>query len=452
MQTSTACPPPRSDAPAARPRLLVILGIIVIVGYAPLALRMSSFRIVVKMMENFIANVDLIPPQTNLSQDPVLGRHAMIGKALTTRNGSEQECETYRRLLILSWVQPNYGAALYFTPDFLGRQRFRQLHCPKTCVLFETTDNRRMLSKADVVIFNFRMAPAAAAPSLRPPGTVYILTSMEAPVSEERPPPAVLNRFNFFWSYRRSLPLSSTYFHMINLTYADLLRPAVPFRKRRKTPLATLISNCHTRSGRTAFNAALMKFMEVHNYGGCLHNKEPPAHIKKLNQQSHEAGRKMEELLAEYVFYLSLENSICTDYITEKLGRSFRFGTLPIVASVNNVFPDYSKMTPNEHTVINILSFKTVQEVAQRLKEITSKEKLFDFYLSYRKERPEDWPLAFRQSLNAQTQEDGCPLCKLSANFLDKNARTKMAEQKPDPVDEKCAPPHTIPNHFNLKP
>ena len=275
---------------------------------------------------------------------------------------------------------------------------------------------------------------------------------MEAPVNERRPPPAILNRFNYFWSYQRSLPISSTYFHMINLTFAELLTPAVPFQKRRKTPLATLISNCHARSGRTPFNAELSKFIEVHNYGACLHNKELPPDIKKLNQKSNEAGQKTEELLAEYVFYLSLENSICTDYITEKLGRSFRFGTLPIVASVNNVLPDYSKITPNGHTVVNILSFKTVEEVARRLKEIANTERLFDSYLSYRKQRPEDWPLTFRQALNARKRADGCPLCKLSADFLDENARIKMTEQKPDLGDEKCAPPHTITKHFGLKP
>ena len=403
-------------------------------------------------MEKFLANVELVRPEPKLAPNlrPKPGR---TGSAWTPwRNGSEQECQTYRKLLILSWVQPNYGRRLYFTPDFLGRQEFPQLHCPETCVLFETTDDRRMLSKADVVIFNFWMARATANLPARPRRTVYILTTMEAPVIERRPPPAILNGFNYLWSYRRSLPISSTYFHMINLTYAELLTPGVPFQKRRKTPLATLISNCHARSGRTPFNAELSKFMEVHNYGRCLHNKEPPPDIKKLNQQSDEARRKMEELLAEYVFYLSLESSVCTDYITEKLGRSFRFATVPIVASVNNVFPDYSKMTPNDHTVVNILSFKTVEEVARRLKEIASTEKLFDSYLSYRKQRPEDWPLTFQQTLNARKREDGCPLCKLSADFLDENARVEMTEQKPDPIDEKCAPPHTIPKHFGLKP
>ena len=113
---------------------VVLLAILLVVGFAPLALRPSSF--VLNKMKIFLANVELVRPDPKLAQAPRT-KQGRVGSAWTPRrNGSEQECQTYayRKLLILSWVQPNYSPRLYFTPDFLGRQRFPQLRCPETCV------------------------------------------------------------------------------------------------------------------------------------------------------------------------------------------------------------------------------------------------------------------------------------------------------------------------------
>ena len=57
--------------------------------------------------------------------------------------------------------------------------------------------------------------------------------------------------------------------------------------------------------------------------------------VHKLIQFSDETQAKREELyinqLGKYKFYLSFENALCRDYITEKFYLALHAGTLPIV-------------------------------------------------------------------------------------------------------------------------
>lgn len=45
----------------------------------------------------------------------------------------------------------------------------------------------------------------------------------------------------------------------------------------------------------------------------------------------------------DYKFYLSFENSICVDYVTEKFYNALLFNTVPIVYGG----ADYSRLAPN---------------------------------------------------------------------------------------------------------
>ena len=45
----------------------------------------------------------------------------------------------------------------------------------------------------------------------------------------------------------------------------------------------------------------------------------------------------------DYKFYLSFENSICVDYVTEKFYNALLFNTVPVVYGG----ADYSRLAPN---------------------------------------------------------------------------------------------------------
>lgn len=56
----------------------------------------------------------------------------------------------------------------------------------------------------------------------------------------------------------------------------------------------------------------------------------------------------------DYKFYLSFENSICVDYVTEKFWNALLFNTVPIVYGG----ADYLEIAPKK-SFINILDFKS---------------------------------------------------------------------------------------------
>ena len=64
-------------------------------------------------------------------------------------------------------------------------------------------------------------------------------------------------------------------------------------------------------------------------------SKKNYKHAHELIQFSDETQAKREELyinqLGKYKFYLSFENALCRDYITEKFYLALHAGTLPIV-------------------------------------------------------------------------------------------------------------------------
>ena len=63
-----------------------------------------------------------------------------------------------------------------------------------------------------------------------------------------------------------------------------------------------------------------------------------------------------------YKFYLSLENSICRDYVTEKMFEALKHDVVPVVlggADYKDIFP--------ENSFINMLDYKNMSLLARHL-------------------------------------------------------------------------------------
>ena len=193
-----------------------------------------------------------------------------------------------------------------------------------------------------------------------------------------------------------------------------------------------------------------MEEMEVHNYGKCFHNKDVDK--KKFPAEKYSVWEAMDGQIATYKFVLAIENTLCSDYISGKLGRGFALGMVPVVASWN-FLPDYKKMQPNKLPHLDIMSFKTVKEVADKLKEIGGDEKLYSEYLLYRKQQPEEWPEIFRESFHGSPRREVDPaLCKIFrfGDFFSEEGRQRLVQRK-EFLNETCAPENIIPLHFKLQ-
>ena len=97
-----------------------------------------------------------------------------------------------------------------------------------------------------------------------------------------------------------------------------------------------------------------------------------------------------------YKFYLSLENSVCRvgwlklrshsispclsqDYVTEKFFNLLPYNVIPVV--LNGA--DMSQLAP-PHSFINVMDFKTTEELALYLHTLDQDDKLFASYFWWR--------------------------------------------------------------------
>jgi alpha-1,3-fucosyltransferase len=80
-------------------------------------------------------------------------------------------------------------------------------------------------------------------------------------------------------------------------------------------------------------------------------------------------------LESDYMFYLSFENSLCNQYVTEKLWSRLKANVVPVVMGQAN----YTAITP-PHSVISAMDFSEPRALAKHLKALMEDEAA---YLSY---------------------------------------------------------------------
>jgi hypothetical protein len=87
------------------------------------------------------------------------------------------------------------------------------------------------------------------------------------------------------------------------------------YAKGKKKMAVWFVSNCWTvLSSRNELVEELQKYIGIDVYGDCGNLTCP-----KKQGDSFESSEECRDLAAsEYKFYLSLENSLCRDYVTEK--------------------------------------------------------------------------------------------------------------------------------------
>ena len=85
-------------------------------------------------------------------------------------------------------------------------------------------------------------------------------------------------------------------------------RPLVNYAEGKTKIAAWFVSNCASQSKRMEMVRELQKYIDVDVYGDCGTMKCP----RKREEDCRQMAAKT------YNFYLSLENSLCLDYVTEK--------------------------------------------------------------------------------------------------------------------------------------
>jgi alpha-1,3-fucosyltransferase len=135
-------------------------------------------------------------------------------------------------------------------------------------------------------------------------------------------------------------------------------------RKKNKTA-AWMVSHCSTISGRDELTEKLQSLnIDVDVYGKCG-TKQCPRNSPKCQEM----------LNSDYFFYFSFENTLCNDYITEKVFSVLNNYVVPVVfngAQMKRFLPPKS--------YINVENFEKIEDLANYLKYLTEN---IDEYLEY---------------------------------------------------------------------
>lgn len=149
------------------------------------------------------------------------------------------------------------------------------------------------------------------------------------------------------------------------------LNPTLPLEidlTSKNQTVAWFVSNCNTNSHRELLVRRLLPFIPVDMFGRCSGND-------RCSNKS-----ECDVLLSRhYRFYLSFENCLCPDYVTEKLYRPLMYGTVPVVYGA----ADYSAYLP-PGSYVNAMNFISPEQLAQHLNQLMTDDQLYSSYFNWR--------------------------------------------------------------------
>lgn len=138
---------------------------------------------------------------------------------------------------------------------------------------------------------------------------------------------------------------------------------------KKKKPVAWFVSNCYTRSRRIALVNKIKELIDVDVYGRCGNL------TCKVDAQEC-----LDMLSTDYKFYLSFENSLCKDYVTEKIYRPLTQYVIPIVFNGGNT----SLYAPPK-SYINANDFSNVDDLVKYMKYLMENPKEYIKYFWWKK-------------------------------------------------------------------
>eukprot|EP00095_Tigriopus_kingsejongensis_P008950 maker-scaffold199_size265817-snap-gene-1.57 protein:Tk08950 transcript:maker-scaffold199_size265817-snap-gene-1.57-mRNA-1 annotation:"hypothetical protein DAPPUDRAFT_60476" len=332
--------------------------------------------------------------------DPQNSSHEAISSG-TNLGGSENKSSPVKLKTILFYTDA-YGMYDYFV-GAVGREAFQVQGCPdEPCFI---TSNRSLvpMDQFDALIFHpransFRMS---AMPPKRSPHQRYIMWIIESGCYPSVHLPKTNNFFNWTMSYRADSDIGRPYGWFrpsqplpSDATQAQLITQSGRTHRhlaQGKTKLvAWFVSNCHTVSNREAYIKELQKQIPVDIFGRCGTHQCSPK----------EEGNCMTMVDQDYKFYLSFENSLSLDYVTEKLFKVMVLNVIPVT------FNSGQRIGAPKHSVIDATRF-TPADLAAYLKKVAADDALFAEYM---------W---WKDYYTVETKSaEFCQLCRMLNNPL----------------------------------
>ncbi len=242
------------------------------------------------------------------------------------------------------------------------------LPLPSGCAI---TEDKRYLREAAAVVFHIpTLRRFSRVP--RYPGQLRIAWFMESgvqyPLLNDR---RFMSQFDLTMSFRRDADIWQPY----DLPEFDSLARLQPQPKTKDKVVAFFFSYRGDLSGRSLYAREFMRHIEAHSYGRFLRNR----------RLAHDQGRATKlSVLSQYKFNLAYENSIETDYITEKFFDPLLAGCVPVYMGAPNV----DEYAPGDHCYIHAADFNGPKELAEYLLALNEDDDAYSTYMAWRTKPP----------------------------------------------------------------
>ncbi|CAO1397377.1 unnamed protein product [Diamesa serratosioi] len=251
--------------------------------------------------------------------------------------------------------------------ETVGKEWLKSIKCPRTDCVF--TNNKDLLDHPhayDAIVFhgaeNWKMLEL---PKTRRTSQYYIMASMESPGEIKHNLKLDHDFYNLTMTYRLDSDILWNYKSVVEFKTGKIVAPSktviwkepddkfydkdlIKLVKSKSKAAAWFVSHCNAFSNRDSFAKKLQDFMEVDIYGKCG------------TLQCPRGSKHCQEMLnTTYFFYLASENTLCKDYVTEKLYESMNNFIIPIVYSGANLkyfMPPKSYIDANDYATITDLA------------------------------------------------------------------------------------------------
>ena len=268
------------------------------------------------------------------------------------------------RLLVIFWTT-KFGRT-WDPPDVF------KLCSAETAQKCKFSNNRSLYSIGDVLLFHMRdslqLPPKS---SRRPARQKWVFYSQESPIHTFVNLHSIQGMFNLTMTYKRTSNVLHGYGGYVN---SSRDRPTSSYDPRRnyaagKTKMVVwFVSNCHTPSRRELYVRDLNHYIGVDTYGGCG--------PYRCNHRSRCHGNL---LTNTYKFYLSFENSLCTDYVTEKAWQILKYPIVPVVLGRVN----YKDILP-PNSFIDVRDFASPKDLSTYLLMLHKNDTLYNAYFKWK--------------------------------------------------------------------
>lgn len=257
----------------------------------------------------------------------------------------------------------------YNPPQWISPNVLEQ--CPYPCYMTSGSD----FQSAPAVIFH--MSSVNKSPPKKTSGQTWIFHSMESPGNSNTDYRHWKRLFNWTYTFRRDSdimqPFATLHFRDIELDVENYMNSVPLLWQNKSRDAAWFVSRCHVQSSRATYANMLSKHVNLDIFGKC-------GNLSCPSKEWRDCTTMVNKL---YRYYLSLENSLCVDYITEKVYNIFVDMTyvLPIIRGMCNL-----TMYLPPQSYINTNDFKSVSDLAQFLKPLKDSKKDVNKYFSWWKQ------------------------------------------------------------------